>query len=168
MCTQTTWKYLKTHKLDHNKRKMKTLFAFSCLAGHNLRDPRLVMKTFLGQYLFVYAEKSYFLVSMCALMCVCVRGFLYLLKSIQRNRRGQEILLNGKAVCLCQCLCLLDTEKEREREEQTGSGDGGERERPIYRRLGLQRLNFISFDRRNGRYLHILCTQSQQPNIFSA
>lgn len=65
------------------------------------------MKTFLGQYVFVCAEKSCFLV--CELLCMCVRAreFLYLLKCIQRNRRGQEILLNGKAVCLCQCASMF-------------------------------------------------------------
>lgn len=37
----------------------------------------------------------------------CVWEFLYLLKRIQRNRRGQEILLNGKAMCLCQCVSIF-------------------------------------------------------------
>lgn len=82
-------------------------------------------------------------------LCVCAQqiesvwGFSYLLMCIQRSRRRQEILVNGKAVCLCQIASVSYTQREKERERG-------------HRRLELQRINFISLDRLNGRYLSVL------------
>jgi len=105
----------------------------------------------LGQNVFMYAEKMW--KELLSYWSACAGEFFYLLKCIERSRRGQEILLNGKTMCLWQCVCLHLFKKKKRREERKGEG-------PIHKRLWLQRLNFISSDRHNGRYVQTVCTQS--------
>lgn len=85
-----------------------------CLAEFSRWDPRVPMKMFVGQNVFVRAEwnwggkkKDCFSLH----WIVCARVFLFFVlhqfKRIERNRGGQEILLNGKAAWLCRCGSVL-------------------------------------------------------------
>lgn len=105
------WKHTKSTTRKQNNIPLFPLFPPPS-AGVDVCDPRVPMKTFLRQYVFMHAEKIWkeLFSRVCArsLRIECVWEFLYLLKRIQRNRRGQEILLNGKCdvfVSVCVYFC---------------------------------------------------------------
>lgn len=147
MCTQMVWKHRKTTR----KRNKNTMFLYGWIRSvwSKSHSKNISLTIFLCM---CWKE-----------MCVC-EGF-YICQSAFRETGGgrKYCWMVKRCVCASLFLCLLVRKKER-----GGQRKGKrERERPIHRRRGLQRLNFISSDRLNGRYLHMLCTQSQRLNIFS-
>lgn len=79
-----------------------------------------------------------------------------------------------RCVCASVCLCLLDREKKKkerkkERWRNRQCEGTGKRERgPSTDASGCKGLTSFPWTDIMAEYLHILCTQSQGPNIFSS
>lgn len=104
--TQMTWKYPKTQKTQPQERKLSQQSVWFKSPDENVSWTKCLcvcwMKSGGEKAVFLWRE-------------LYVWGFLYQFKRIQRNRGGQEILLNGKAAWLCHCASMFFKKGGRKR-----------------------------------------------------
>lgn len=148
------------NKLETSKKRKSLPLSIQSTGSKSPNENVCWTKCLCERWMKLGMKKKHFFLS----TELCVRGFVHQFKRIERNRGGQEILLNGKAAWLCQCASIFFFKKKREEgiNSQRGWMRGPSTEAPRHQNACISFLRDI-----HGRwYLHSKYTQTaHMPNL---